>query len=231
MLAFGRTAVRVVGSRSNPAGCRGRFRQVALRTCSAVLPSFSLPSSSTTTTTTNACRHASVTKRTISSDFKEALLREKDSVATPTSVDLQDKAEEVLEEIQEYYELDSREQALTVITLLFHQGGTAKKAEDKLSVSIFGKDFTLGGIRRCVRDAFFTRGERRLARCFADEIHEIAVVLEVPGNLYRKIQKQDLERTFTMEEKAWLSDFQEKNENCPVELRKLILNSFLHPRN
>ena len=50
--------------------------------------------------------------------------------------------------------------------------------------------------------------------------------MEIPGNLYNKIQKKDLKRTFTMEEKVWLSDFQSDNENCPAELRELILQTF-----
>jgi hypothetical protein len=29
-----------------------------------------------------------------------------------------------------------------------------------------------------------------------------------------------------MSEKTWLSDFQSDNENCPVDLRSLILNTF-----
>ena len=59
----------------------------------------------------------------------------------------------------------------------------------------------------------------------ADHIHTICSAMEIPGNLYNKIQKQDLKRQFTMEEQAWLSDFQSDNENCPTELRELILET------
>ena len=50
--------------------------------------------------------------------------------------------------------------------------------------------------------------------------------MEIPGNLYNKIQKKNLKRTFTMKEKVWLSDFQSDNENCPAELRELIFQTF-----
>jgi len=50
--------------------------------------------------------------------------------------------------------------------------------------------------------------------------------MELPGNLYLKIQKKNLERKFSIEEKAWLSDFQSDNEKCLVELKNLIVETF-----
>ena len=70
------------------------------------------------------------------------------------------------------------------------------------------------------------KSERKLARILANEIREIALILEIPGNLYSKIQKSDLNKTFSLEEKTWLSDFQSYNENCPIELRNLIIDTF-----
>ena len=49
--------------------------------------------------------------------------------------------------------------------------------------------------------------------------------MELPGNLYKKIQKGNLDKEFTIEEKAWLSG----NENCQLELRTLILGTFRKP--
>lgn len=73
---------------------------------------------------------------------------------------------------------------------------------------------------------FVNKGERKLARSLANEIKEVALIMELPGNLYNKIQKQDLSRNYTIEEKVWLSDFQSDNENCPTELRTLIFDTF-----
>lgn len=50
--------------------------------------------------------------------------------------------------------------------------------------------------------------------------------MKLPGNLYNKIQKKDLNKVFSLEEKVWLSDFQSDNESCPNELRTLILDTF-----
>ena len=70
------------------------------------------------------------------------------------------------------------------------------------------------------------KGERKLARTLATEIFEVAETLEIPGNPYQKIQKLNLKKTFSLTEKVWLSDFQSDNEDCPLELRELILISF-----
>lgn len=40
------------------------------------------------------------------------------------------------------------------------------------------------------------------------------------------MQKQKFDRVFTIEKKVWLSDFQSDNEKCPVELKKLIQDTF-----
>ena len=81
-------------------------------------------------------------------------------------------------------------------------------------------------MKKILKQNSCNKAERKLARTLANEIKEIAEVLDVPGNLYAKIQKLNLNRKFTVEEKVWLSDFQSDNENCPIELRQLILETF-----
>lgn len=70
------------------------------------------------------------------------------------------------------------------------------------------------------------RGESKLARSLANEIYEICKIFELPGNLYNKIQKLDLNRKCSIEDKVWLLDFQSDNFHCPTELRKLTLKAF-----
>lgn len=45
-------------------------------------------------------------------------------------------------------------------------------------------------------------------------------------NLYNKVQKNNLESSYTMEEKAWMSDFQSENTDCPMHIRALIIETF-----
>ena len=184
-------------------------------------PSSALATSYPTTTTTTT------TRRCISSDLRDKLLEEKDNfVVYRTAAIQQKKAEAALEHLTEIADLASRDEALAVLAVFFQQGGTARSADGNMSVEIFGKSIKLAMVRHCLKGVNFAKGERKLARSFANEIAEIATVLELPGNLSNKIVRNNLDREFTMEEKVWLSDFQSDNENCPADLRQLILDTF-----
>jgi len=134
--------------------------------------------------------------------------------------------EAILKDIQKFYELESREEAIVILAVLFQQGGTARSCDGNMSIVLFKKTCQLAEIRKILKQNSCNKAERKLARTLANEIKEIAEVLDVPGNLYTKIQKLNLNRKFTLEEKVWLSDFQSDNENCPIELRQLILETF-----
>lgn len=95
-----------------------------------------------------------------------------------------------------------------------------------MSITLFGQEFKLADIRKILKQSSCNRVERKLARSLANEIYAIALIMELPGNLYNKIQKKDFNKVFSLEEKVWLSDFQSDNESCPNELRTLILDTF-----
>lgn len=78
------------------------------------------------------------------------------------------------------------------------------------------KNLNLLTLEKSLKIARAPKGERKLARSLANEIKEIALIMELAGNLYNKIQNKNLFKNFTIEEKVWLSDFQSNNENCPV---------------
>lgn len=134
--------------------------------------------------------------------------------------------EDILKDIQKFYELESRGEAIAILAVLFQQGGTARSCDGNMSIVLFGKTCKLAEIRKILKQNSCNKAERKLARTLANEIKEIAEILETPGNLYSKIQKFNLTKKFTLEEKVWLSDFQSDNENCPIELRQLILETF-----
>lgn len=139
----------------------------------------------------------------LSEDLKQRLIEEKTIFTTARSSKLQESvAIKILEKIQQNYELNSTEEALTVISILFQQGGTSRSCDGNMSIRIFDKDFKLANIRKCMEKVTHPKSERKLARTFADKIHQISAIMEIPGNLYQKIQKQDLERTFEVSEKV-----------------------------
>ena len=138
-------------------------------------------------------------------------------------------AEKVLEDLKKELALNDVNEALAIITVLFQQGGTSRSCDGNMSIILFGKTVKLATIRKILKSNSCNKSERKLARTFAKKIYEIALTLEIPGNLYLKIQKGDLEKNFSIEEKAWLSDFQSDNEKCPVYLRNLINQTFKKP--
>lgn len=137
-----------------------------------------------------------------------------------------EKAEEVLEKFRSNAELASKDQALAVIAALCHQGGTARKCDGNLTVTLFGKAIKLATLRKTLRECSVAKSERKLARTYATKIQQIALILEIPGNLATKIQRAKPDEEWDLEALTWLSDFQTENPDCPPEAKTLIIESF-----
>lgn len=145
---------------------------------------------------------------TVNSTLKEKLSIQKTLyVAARSSKLMIGTAEKIISRLQEHYKLETPEEALLVIAILLQQGGTARSCDGNMSITLYDKEFKLADLRKIMKQMSCNKAERKLARTLADKIHEISVIMELPGNLYLKIQKGNLEKKFTIEEKAWLSDF------------------------
>ena len=166
----------------------------------------------------------------INNTLKEELLKQKTVyVAARTSKLPRGMAEKILESAREEFKLNSRDEALAVIAILLQQGGTARSCDGNMSITLFEKEFKLADLRRILKRNSCAKAERKLAKTIANEIREISLIMEIPGNLYLKIKKTNIEKEFTIEEQVWLSDFQADNDQCPTELRKLIVETFKNP--
>ena len=160
----------------------------------------------------------------LSKKLKDALVKEKAGMETSrTSIFTPEQANQILEKIKDNTQLNSTEEALAVIAVLFNQGGSIRKCDGNLSVKIFEKEIKLAVIRKSLRECSAKLGERKLARTFGTQIQEISLLLEVEGNLAAKIRRNnpDME-PMTIVQTSWLSEFQLENPDCPIELRKLI---------
>lgn len=163
----------------------------------------------------------------LNEDIRKTILEQKKNYVATRSSKLQPGvAEKIVKDLTEKFNLTHPQHAIAILTMLFQQGGTARSCDGNMSVTFVGKTVKLAEVRKILKENSCNKSERKLARTLANEIREIANLLEIPGNLHQKIQKQNLDSTFTMEQKVWLSDFQSDNENCPIELRKLILETF-----
>lgn len=164
----------------------------------------------------------------LSQDFQNLLLEEKKSLELPRNSKLSEsKTDEILNAILEKIGNNlSREQAITFLAVLFQQGGTARRCDGNLTVKVFNQEMKLSEIRSILRKVGLKNAERKLARALATEIYAISVMLELPGNLAKKITKLYPDVKMSIEDLAWLSDFQSDNEDCPGPLKKYILECF-----
>ena len=97
---------------------------------------------------------------------------------------------DILKTIKNQHNLNTQEEAIAVLALLFQQGGTARSCDRNMAVKIFDQEFKLVNIRKILKNCSFAKGERKLTRSLANEIKEIAFIMELLGNLYNKIQKK-----------------------------------------
>lgn len=90
---------------------------------------------------------------------------------------------------------------------------------------MYDQSIKLADIRKILKQHSCNKSERKLARSLATEIFVISQIMELPGNLYSKIQKQNLEMEYKMDEKVWMSDFQSENLECSTNVRVLIIST------
>lgn len=170
----------------------------------------------------------------ISDNFIKSLKKEREQLQVPRSSEVsQASIDSLLDQMVSDTDIPvtTKEQASAVLAVLFQQGGTARSCDGNMTIRIFNKDFKLSRIRKCLKDVRLNKNERKVARSMATDIQKICLAFELPGNLHQKIKRQNSERTFTLEESVWLSDFQAYNDDAPSELRTLILQSFKKPLN
>lgn len=160
-------------------------------------------------------------------EFMQRLKESKDSLKIPRrDVLSKNTAEKILEDIKNEYNLKTTFDALAVIAVFAQQGATAKNCDGNMEIGLFNIKFKLSTIRKIFTNNSAKNGIRKFARTYAEKINVITQFYKLQGNLASKIIRANPNKQFTMEELVFLSDFQSNNPNVPLELRKLILESF-----
>ena len=134
----------------------------------------------------------------------------------------------IIEAIIDETGLESTEQTLTFLAIIFQKGGTARQCDGNLEAEVQGKKLRLKTVRDCMRNVGLPRIERRLAHSIATPIYKICSFLNITGNLARAILNNEttILPNLTDEDKAWMSDFQSDNADYPDRIRQLISNHF-----
>ena len=141
--------------------------------------------------------------------FLKQLEVERNNIVIPRSSEISPSAvQTILDTVKTDLGLADNNQAIAAIAVLFQQGGTARSCDGNMTIKLFNKDIKLATVRKSIKNSGFNKGERKLARSMADDIQQVCLKLQLPGNLYQKIKRQNPDYKFNDEDPMWLSDFQ-----------------------
>lgn len=170
-------------------------------------------------------------KHEFTKDFLDRLSSERKKISLKRAKELEiSTANEIIAEFGSINTppkgVSALDQGLAAFAIMAQQGATARGCDGNLSATIFGNDFKLAQLRKILRSKGLGKSERKLARALAQELFQISLCLDIPGNLSGKISQKDPSVKFTRDELIWMSDYQAYNQNCPDKIRTLLLDSF-----
>jgi hypothetical protein len=119
--------------------------------------------------------------------------------------------------------------ATTVLAIICQRGGTSRKAQGNINAFVNNRNFELAQIRRIMSDNKLRFTLRQYARYNATRIASICNHWSIEGDLAKKISrnsKSPIAQNLTISEKIWLSNFQMDNQDCPEQLRELIVEHY-----
>lgn len=169
-------------------------------------------------------------EKSLTTDFKDFLQKGKKSLffQCPSKLD-NETCDKVLESYAKIIGItngdDPKRIALVGISILFQKGGTTRACDNNLCANFNNYKFELGSFRKVLNDLKFSKSERKFARNLGTKIALIAIELDLPGNLSKKIPNLNPSMEFTRMELAWMSDFQRDNLDCPEKVRSLIIET------
>lgn len=113
---------------------------------------------------------------------------------------------------------------MILITGVMQLGGSNQKASNAVSYHLGAYNLSSQQLNNFIKKVIKNGTNRQLARTLADEIAQIAIALDIPGDLHNQmlLEFPNLSET----EKAWCSNFQTQNSNCPENIRKWLVKNF-----
>jgi len=131
--------------------------------------------------------------------------------------------DEILDKLKEKYQFDDAE-VYVAITVLLQRGGTNKGAGSTIKFTLRDKSLTAQDLQNTVNAVKKNATNRQFARALANEIAQVAVQLNIEGDLANQMRFEfpDL----TQEEAAWCSNFQTTNSQCPEKVRNWLVQNY-----
>lgn len=129
----------------------------------------------------------------------------------------------IIDLIKNNKKLDDYETVWILLAGLLQSGGTNRGAGNSVIFTYDDHSLAAQELQSLIKKVKKNATNRQLARTIADQIVEIAIELNIPGDLAEQMRYEhpDLLKI----EKIWCSNFQTTNPNCPERVRNwLVLN-------
>lgn len=152
--------------------------------------------------------------------FKETM-KTKGIKGRSAGIMLETGIEKVLKKIKADFKLESREEAMALITGLCQNGGTNRNAGLNVTYSYDNKILDARTFQKiCQIEGSGTA--RQFARAMNNPIYHFAVLLEEEGDLARQMRLDHPD--ITQDQAIWCSNYQSDNPLCPELVRNWLKN-------
>ena len=131
--------------------------------------------------------------------------------------------DEILDKLKKKYQFDDAEVYLA-ITVILQRGGTNKGAGNTAKITLHNKNLTAQDLQNTINTIKKNATNRQFARTLANEIVQVALQLDIEGDLANQMRFEfpDL----TREEAVWCSNFQTTNPQCPERVRNWLVQNY-----
>lgn len=131
--------------------------------------------------------------------------------------------DEILDKLKKKYQFDDAE-VYVAITVVLQRGGTNKSAGNTAKVTLRDKSLTAQDLQNTINVIKKNATNRQFARTLANEIAQVALQLNIEGDLANQMRFEfpDL----TQEEAIWCSNFQTTNSQCPERVRNWLVQNY-----
>lgn len=106
-----------------------------------------------------------------------------------TSYKIDEKiTDKIIEEVKDRLKIESKEEALVLVTGVLQKGGSNKNALNSVKFEHNNKTLSAQELQQIVNKIQKNVTNRQLARAIANDIAEISLLLEIEGDLYNQIK-------------------------------------------
>lgn len=130
------------------------------------------------------------------------------------------KSDELVEKLKDKMSITWSDSFVS-LCIISQKGGTANKAQGTVYAIVNGKKIELSTVRKVMKDNNMNFTLRQWARSNASAIHKVCSYYSIEGDLAKKLSRDRSD--ITKDEKIWLSNFQMDNEDCPENIRRMLM--------